>query len=269
MIRSVSGIVFVSLSLGCLLAGPWTYALYMLVLLVTGLIEFYRLGRESDILPFSPACITAGVVLFVLSLLVAAEYVQATGFLMLVPFVLLIPVTELYRKKKHPLGNIATGLIGLLYVALPLSMTAFLVFRHGEAYSPRLLIVLLGLIWLYDSGAYLFGVSLGKHRLFERISPRKSWEGTLGGALVAVGGAGLLARFIPLLSPAGWMILAIPVVVSATLGDLTESLMKRQFGKKDSGQLIPGHGGLLDRFDSFLFAVPVYFLLLELIGGKI
>ena len=121
------------------------------------------------------------------------------------------------------------------------------------------------IIWIYDSAAYLFGVSFGRHRLFERISPKKSWEGAIGGALAALAASYAAFIFIPEISLVNWIVLSALIIVSATLGDLTESMIKRSFGVKDSSNLIPGHGGILDRFDSLFFVVPVVVLYLKLI----
>jgi phosphatidate cytidylyltransferase len=131
-------------------------------------------------------------------------------------------------------------------------------------YTPKLLIALFSLIWIYDSGAYLVGISIGKHRLFERISPKKSWEGAVGGTMSALIAAYFIAGFIPEIKLAHWLAIGFLTVVSATFGDLTESMLKRYFGIKDSGNLLPGHGGILDRFDSLFFAAPVLVFYLKL-----
>jgi phosphatidate cytidylyltransferase len=139
-------------------------------------------------------------------------------------------------------------------------MANFLVFHEisgNNLYSPKLLVALFALIWTYDSGAYLVGVSIGKHRLFERISPKKSWEGAIGGTFTAILVSWLISRYIPEIQWTHWIIISILTVVSSTFGDLTESMFKRYFGIKDSGTILPGHGGILDRFDSLFFAVPV------------
>jgi phosphatidate cytidylyltransferase len=118
------------------------------------------------------------------------------------------------------------------------------------------------LIWAYDSGAYLVGISIGKHRLLERVSPKKSWEGAIGGWLIACGVSAVFAHYLPQLSLPEWMIYATLVAVVGTLGDLMESLMKRTLQIKDSGKILPGHGGMLDRFDSLLLSTPVIFIYL-------
>jgi len=130
-----------------------------------------------------------------------------------------------------------------------------------------LLIALFSLIWIYDSGAYLVGVSIGKHRLFERISPKKSWEGAIGGTVFAVAAAYFISGLIPEIKMIHWIAISVVLVISATFGDLTESMFKRYFGIKDSGHILPGHGGMLDRFDSLFFVVPAVFAYIKIFIG--
>ena len=158
-------------------------------------------------------------------------------------------ITELYLKHKNPLGNWAFSMMSQLYVALPFALLNVLAFHNDPAassvsYNPILPLSIFVFIWLSDTGAYCVGSLIGKHRLFERISPKKSWEGSIGGAVFSIASSGQ------------WAGLAVVVVIFGTWGDLTESLMKRQLGIKDSGNILPGHGGMLDRFDSALMAIP-------------
>jgi phosphatidate cytidylyltransferase len=260
----MAGIVFVAVTLGSLLSGKYGYALFFLLVLTGGLIEFYNLTKKSEIHPCKPAGVSTGILLFGISFLVASEKIPARAYLILFPFLLFFFIAELYRKKEHPLENIAAGILGVVYIAIPFSLSNLIVFSKDGSYSPNLMIALLALIWIYDSGAYLFGVSMGKHRLFERISPKKSWEGTIGGTLVTLAATFLIVQYIHI-GLIHWLVMTLLVVAVSTFGDLSESLFKRQFGLKDSGQLIPGHGGLLDRFDSLLFAIPVFVCYLKLV----
>lgn len=265
IIRFLSGTVFVAVALVSLLAGKYLYAIFFALVLTGGLSEFYNFMKNSDIRPGKGTGIVTGIVLFGISFFVASGKLQAICYLIFLPFLLFFFVAELYREKKYPLENIAAGILGIVYVAFPISLSNFIVFSREGSYSPGLMIALLLLIWTYDSGAYLFGVTLGKHRLFERISPKKSWEGVIGGILVALAASWVISGTIPEIPLTDWIILTLLIVIASTFGDLSESLLKRQFGLKDSSQLIPGHGGLLDRFDSFLFAVPVFVCYLELV----
>ena len=161
------------------------------------------------------------------------------------------------------------SLASVFYVALPLTMLNALIAK----FSPQLALAVFIFIWLYDTGAFLVGCAIGKHRLFERISPKKSWEGVAGGAVFVIAFAiaiscipALNAFFNPqALSIDTWIVMGITAVVAATLGDLFESLLKRTAGVKDSGNIIPGHGGILDRIDSLLFVVPAIFVVLEFV----
>ncbi len=172
---------------------------------------------------------------------------------------------ELYRKQDNPLANWANIALGQMYVALPFALLNCLYYCGGEA-EPLMLLALFVMIWCNDTCAYLFGCTFGKHRLFERISPKKSWEGFFGGVLGAMGAAYVFSLLVPSLSLIEWMGMSLVVVVFGTYGDLVESLIKRTLGVKDSGIAIPGHGGWLDRFDSMLFAAPAAVLYLLVIS---
>ena len=160
-----------------------------------------------------------------------------------------------------------------MYIALPfapLNVLAFHTNVTGSAseYNPILPLSIFIFNWVNDTGAYCTGVLFGKHRLFERISPKKSWEGSIGGAVFCVIAAFVMAHFFPFLSLGVWVGLGLVIVVFGTWGDLTESLLKRTLGIKDSGNILPGHGGMLDRFDSSLMAIPaavVYFYIISLV----
>lgn len=265
LIRSITGIVFVAVMLAGLFLGEYTYGILFLAILLGTLYEFFNITSSLGFKPHRFIASVTGALTFVLSFLIASERINPIWFFSIFPFILITFVNELFANKKHPLQNIAISLSALIYAALPVSLSNYLVFSkfHGH-YSAKLFLALLIIIWVYDSGAYLFGVSFGKHRLYERISPKKSWEGAIGGMLAAAGASVLIARYyIPEISLAHWLILGFLIVVAATLGDLTESMIKRQFGVKDSGTIFPGHGGILDRFDSLLFAIPVFVCYLE------
>lgn len=176
-------------------------------------------------------------------------------------------VVQLYIKQGNPLTSLSASLMGQVYVALPLSILSSLYHFVGQ----YMVLAMFAFIWISDTGAYMVGCLIGKHRLFERISPKKSWEGFFGGLGLSIIIAALAARFIPdgyvLLSGyAQWILFAVLVTIFSTWGDLCESLIKRTVGVKDSGKLIPGHGGILDRIDSLLLVAPATLLYLLIIA---
>jgi len=265
--RTITGIVLVLVMLTAIIASQYSYAILFLIILTAGIIEFSNLFRQSDIKPNKFIAYSVSIILFIVSFLISKRMIEVKYFLGLMPFFLIIMAAELYRKKDKPVENIAVTFFSIIYLAVPLSLINFLVFPeilNSNAYTPKLLIALFSLIWIYDSGAYLVGVSIGKHRLFERISPKKSWEGAIGGTLIAIIASYFIAGFIPEIKLLHWIVLSILTVVSSTFGDLTESMFKRYFGIKDSGNILPGHGGVLDRFDSLFFAAPVVVMYLKL-----
>lgn len=266
--RTLSGIVFVVLILGSLLISPLVFALLMLVVNLLGVAEIIRLtaGPKPN-----KALLRTGQLLSVLFYsLIASVALGYFPFIAMLPAVglMLLPFVFALFSKASSFGQTAAALwSSILLVALP-SATLTLFFNEslfGEKAGPMLVFILLVMIWINDIFAYLFGIWLGKHRLFERISPKKSWEGSIGGVfmtLMLTTAFYYLTQFMPLLVLLG---MALLVVVTAVIGDLIESMLKRQAGVKDSGTLIPGHGGILDRFDATFFAAPFVFIYLIII----
>ncbi|MDE7110081.1 MAG: phosphatidate cytidylyltransferase, partial [Muribaculaceae bacterium] len=176
-------------------------------------------------------------------------------------FVLICLITlDLYIKSPTPLANMAKSMMSQLYIALPLGIMSTM----GQWWGTHLILAIFCMIWLNDTGAFIVGSLLGKHRLFERISPKKSWEGFFGGLCFnLIAGAlfsNLWADFFGLYGLWQWLVMGVVVTLFATWGDLVESLIKRTLHIKDSGNLIPGHGGILDRIDSLLFVMPAVFI---------
>lgn len=190
--------------------------------------------------------------------------IDVTDAKVFIPYILLIlylMISELYLKKENPMLNWAYSTLSQLYIGLPFALLNVLAFHNDPtydtvSYNPILPLSVFIFLWLSDTGAYCFGTLLGKHRLFERISPKKSWEGSIGGGIIAIGASFILAHYFPFMSTLEWIGMALVVVIFGTWGDLTESLLKRQLHVKDSGSILPGHGGMLDRFDSSLMAIP-------------
>jgi phosphatidate cytidylyltransferase len=271
LIRTVTSLIYVAVICAGLLFHPLLFALVFLALTIMTMLEFYRLVKMAGGEPQVISGILAAVVFFASLFGYVSDFVPVGALFSVVPFIFLIFVVELYRKKTEPMANIAYTLTGFIYIAFPMSLSNLLVFpalsgRH--LFYPWILLGVCIILWLYDSGAYLVGSSFGKHKLFERISPRKSWEGVIGGSIVAMLAGVMNAWLFQSIEIVNWLLISAIVVVSGTFGDLAESLMKRSLGLKDSGKLLPGHGGMLDRFDSFLFAIPMVVALLYLLGIK-
>jgi len=265
--RTLSGIAFILIIVGALTAGPLTF--YILFALITGvcLFEFYNLASKNGAEVQKITGIITGLAVFTLIFLVAGDSLEYQWLLAILPLIFLIIIRELYRKKENPLRNISYTLAGLIYPVLFLALAspiAFASFPHPE-YNHHMVLSLFILIWSNDTFAYITGKKFGKHKLSISISPNKSWEGLAGGVIFSILAALIIFYITHHLNMMTWIILAIIVSVSGTFGDLTESSVKRSAGVKESGNLIPGHGGALDRFDSAIFVFPLAYAFLKLI----
>lgn len=173
-------------------------------------------------------------------------------------------IIELYQREQLPFDQIAKLILGYAYVIIPFAMFTGLGYIVSGEYNFEIPLGFLFLIWANDSGAYVFGITLGKNRLFERISPKKSWEGFFGGMIIAGITAYFISQYFQSISTQHWIALSIIIVIFGTLGDLIESMLKRSKDIKDSGTILPGHGGVLDRFDALLIAAPMVYAYLHL-----
>ncbi len=274
LIRAASGVVLFGVVLGAILWSKWSFAALLLAIIVGGQIEFYRMAQKAGYWPQRAMGVISGVLVFIVAFAMMwlfdkssdldSRYLMITGGLVLY-IILLLPlmfICELFRKSATPIANIATSLMGVIYVAMPLSLLLFIpLLLGGGEWKPWTLLFYIFIIWANDVFAYLFGITLGKHRLFERISPKKSWEGFVGGLIGAMG-MGYLAATIMGGDHIEWIGMALIAAITGVFGDLVESLFKRSVDVKDSGQVIPGHGGWLDRFDALLLSVPFAFIYL-------
>ncbi len=270
LIRALTGIVYVALVTGGILIGPYTFLCLFSMVIILCLWEFYGLlnDRKKTRINRIEGCL-GGLVLFVSVYLYAARIFDHSVFIPYIFYVLVAMIIELYRKKEDPITDLAFLFLGQLYIALPFALLNFPAFQAGGeiAYRPLLILSLFVFLWINDSGAYLIGSKFGKHRLFKRISPKKSWEGFWGGFVCALLPAFLFARLDPEIPLLHWIGICVFVVLFGTLGDLFESLIKRTLDVKDSGNALPGHGGFLDRFDSAIFAAYGILLYVELAGS--
>lgn len=234
----------------------WTYfCVFFLICMLTQL-EFYKLTGLDGMLPLKFWGTFTGMFLFTLTFLVEKHIMSYHYYFLVFPIAAGTFFIKLYRKADtKPFTSIAYTFLGIIYVAVPFSLLNVCVFIKNY-YSYQIILGLLFIIWASDTGAYFAGTKFGKTKLFERVSPKKSWEGSIGGTVAALFMGLLISFFYGDLLLWEWLALAIITVVTATYGDLVESLFKRSIAIKDSGTSIPGHGGFLDRFDGLLLSVP-------------
>jgi phosphatidate cytidylyltransferase len=265
LIRSASALVFGILVLGSLLLNAWLFSSVMLMFAVLGMWEFFSITRFNEVSANKASGLFAGIFLYIsIAFMAHANHQGWMLFLNFIPLAVIF-ISELFSKSSNPFIRISLTLLGVLYVSLPLSLLNFFYYPTlGNIPQPGVLLSFFLLIWINDTFAYITGMLTGKHLLFERISPKKTWEGSVGGLFFTIGAAYLISRYLDVLTLYQWMGFAIIAVIFGTLGDLIESMLKRSLNIKDSGNIMPGHGGILDRFDAALFASPVVFAYLYL-----
>ena len=261
--RSITGLLYVAFVLGCILGGKISFAFLCLVFIAVGLHEFFTIHRNNGSHPLWILGIASGMAFFLVVFLNANNLLEPKWFILFIPLLLVFLVIEMFRDKPNPFGNVAITLLGLVYICLPLSLLSFLVIPGpGAVYTPYMLITVFVLIWAFDTGAYIAGVAAGRHKLYPRLSPKKTWEGVIGGVVLTVIVAVLISHFYQPVNSIGMVCAALLTAMGATFGDLAESMLKRSMNIKDSGKLLPGHGGLLDRIDSLLFVGPIIYVFL-------
>lgn len=263
--RTLTGIAFVAVLLGCTFFGQLSFSILFFVITVLGVWEFYSLSETVGNKPQKIAGTLASAVLFKTSALFCMHIYDHRILLLNIPFIFLIFILELYSKSDNPFQNIAFTILGIMYVALPFSLLNYIT-TYGGNYSYEILFGFFFILWSNDTGAYLAGSAIGKNKLFSRVSPGKTWEGSIGGAIASYVVAYFISGWYTSISRLDWMVITTILVVIGTLGDLVESLFKRSINVKDSGNILPGHGGILDRFDSLILATPFVFTYLYMKG---
>lgn len=277
MVRAVTGLLYVVALVGCTVASPLSFFFFFALVTALTIWEFARnVNAHSGASMNGFISATAGVYLVAAFAGYNLELIRARDFLPYVAIMVYLLVSELYRKEESPLKNWAYAFASQLYIALPFALLFVIAFRYDAwecslRYEWIYALAIFIFLWTSDTGAYLCGSMLSRYfpaKLFQRISPNKSWVGSIGGGVLCLAVAAVLWRFFPeKLLLWQWMGLGLTVCVFGTWGDLVESLFKRELGIKDSGKLLPGHGGMLDRFDSALLAIPaavVYFYAIEI-----
>lgn len=276
--RSLSALVFLVIMAGGILWNEWSFMAVMFLILLGSLHEYFA-NTEARRKTFSPFSVkrsrnlvfVLSIILFAISFfvnggfssLVSVENFKAQSRFVFADIAIFFPavamllfIQELYSRAEKPFTNIAWNIMALVYIVLPVLLSNFIFFECGA----WVLFATLGLIWVNDAAAYLSGVAFGKTKMFERLSPKKTVEGLVGGIIFTAVAAYLFAYLpieqLQIFSQIQWMIIAVIMAVAAVFGDLVESLLKRSLQIKDSGKIMPGHGGFLDRFDAFFMAIP-------------
>lgn len=269
--RAITGAVFVAVLISCTYFHPKAvFGLYLLFVIIGSWEYLNILKKNSKLSPNVPLGVFNSAIAFVA---ITAEPILNISS---VPFIAILllgifgtPLVELYSKKDEPFSNISHTIFPILYVALPFGLLILANHKfpnYGEGYHAELILGFYFALWSNDTGAYLSGKAFGKHKLFERISPNKTWQGSIGGALLAIGVSLLTGYYFDSLPMWQWAGIGLIISIFGSMGDLVESLFKRSMGVKDSGKIMPGHGGVLDRFDGLLIASPFIFAFLLLVN---
>ena len=263
--RIIAALVGVAVLIGGIIWSEWAYFAIFLFIALMSILEFYKLVGIDGMVPLKFWGSVCTVTIFVITFLIEKQILETRWLFLIFPVVLGTFFIKLYKKnEKKPFTNIAFTLLGIVYIGVPFSMMHFLVYID-DSYNWRLLLAVLFITWASDTGAYFAGSRYGKRALFARVSPKKSWEGSVGGTALALVFALIFDHYLDFLVTWQWLCVTGIVIIAGTYGDLVESLFKRSIAIKDSGTSIPGHGGFLDRFDSLFISLPFVVAFLELI----
>ncbi|MEM7109114.1 MAG: phosphatidate cytidylyltransferase [Bacteroidota bacterium] len=252
------------LIIGSAYYSQWSYFIIFVLISIITQLEFYKNVGLDGMIPLKTFGTFCGSLIFVLSFFVEGGFIESMYYYAVFPVAACVYMIYLYRKRAvKPFRGIAFTFLGIIYVAIPFALINIIAFHPGQ-YSGDLIIGSMLILWASDTGAYFAGVRFGKRKLFKRVSPKKSWEGSLGGLVLAMAMTFGVAHYSRALPLQNWLVIGLIIVIMGTYGDLVESLFKRSIEIKDSGSLIPGHGGFMDRFDGLLLAAPFIIAYLKL-----
>jgi phosphatidate cytidylyltransferase len=282
--RTITAIIFVAVLLTCICFNYISFVGLFFIISIWGLYEFYQLSEKLGVKPYKLIGYITGICLFSYSIISNSNLALFFPVEIVIPFIIVsvfcVFVFGLFDSNPNTILNITHTITGLVYAVIPFMILvnvscidkAFTFNHHTGSfcddiapYNYHYVLGVILLIWVSDVGAYLVGSFIGKNKLYERISPGKTWEGSIGAAIITIGCSFLISMCFPELALKHWIVISIIVSVFGTIGDLVESMFKRQAGVKDSGKIMPGHGGILDRFDSLLFVSPFVYAYLTLI----
>lgn len=266
--RTFFGLIFAVIMIGSIIYSPFLFAFVMLIVTAIGVSEVILLHKKLKFKGIDKFLFRIIAIFSYLIIASVALHYNEAKMLVLLLAAFLFPFLHSLFSKRHSLSQLAlVHFKSLLFVVLPSGIMLFFFDENivGSMAGPYLLLMVIILVWINDTFAYLVGIRFGKHRLFQRISPKKSWEGSFGGLIFALLAAYILSIYAEWIGPADAIIIAFLVVLFGGLGDLIESMFKREANVKDSGKILPGHGGILDRFDATFFAVPFVFIYLIMI----
>lgn len=267
--RAITAVFFVAIMLLGMLFSVWSMAILFLIISSVALWEYYRLMKIPS-LYYTIIGLLLGLAIHLgvwheVGLIQLPYYYASTGIVftsLLAAIMFIIPV---FTEKGNAFNNMAQVFFSQIYLSIPLS-TPILVSYANQDFQPFIILAALLIIWLNDSGAYLVGSKFGKHPMAPKISPKKTWEGTIGGWIFGTFTAWVISQYTDILSTGNWIAIGLIVSILADIGDLVESKLKRDANVKDSGDILPGHGGVLDRFDSFIFSQPFIYFIVVILG---
>lgn len=259
--RAITGVVFIIVMLGSFYAGAATFSVFYGLLAILCLKEFYGLLKKAGLQPDTDTGMLNGV--YIYAVFAASFYLDTTLshrlVFLLAPTLVSVFIRELYRTSAAPFANIGYTFLGLILTIVPFTFFHTLGFITNAGFNFHIPMGFLLMLWANDTGAYLTGRQFGRTKLFERHSPKKTWEGFIGGILIAALAGYIISIYFTELPWRNWVSMAIIIGIIGTMGDLVESMFKRSINVKDSGGVLPGHGGLLDRFDGLFLSAPVVF----------